>query len=378
MYDCAGKTHKRWNVSWGRGGVSAAVFAMCVAELLVGLPMRPVALTGNVLLILCVMAMPVAPIISATAAVAIDAVFAMLAHTPLGIGTMTILLGIGLISYGYGTAAACIALCIAGIEQFSLSVILTDALLPWRASILIVLTYCMTAGTGLFVRITARNRKRAEHDKDVRRRLAMRNRDIELAMRLHDHAAGELSIIARMAQSHLRQSTVDAELWERVNDLAVNGLTDIHLVIEELHRQGIADEPSDIPHKPSRRSIVACLEEHDCDLNQSGIRGRSHVRFEAMPNGASEDMFALFLKFIGELYANIAKHGEGEYAVAVIWGADEVRIAESNGVAKSSQGQVQSRIGRGLTYYGKLITQAGGTVDYGVKDDKWELSAVIR
>ncbi|MFC5222428.1 sensor histidine kinase [Bifidobacterium leontopitheci] len=343
-------------------------------------PVNAADIAINLLLCLCVIAMPFAPIASTVGAVILDSIVTMHMVHPLNVGTMAILQGVGFVSFGYGVIASCVVLLLAAVEQFALSAVLANSALPWAASISIVLTYCVSAAIGYLARCQVRSQRKNERENDIRHHMAMWKHDVTTAMRLHDHAAGDMSIIARMAQGHLRRSPVDVEEWTQVNELALRALEDLHCIIDDLRSHENIDEESGVLDTLNRHDVTLYVEEHDLKMNQVGIHGHTTIRFDGSFDMVPERKANLVLRLVGEIYTNIAKYAGTDYSMTVAWDTEKVAIIESNDVVEIDEVRADDmrRKGAGLSHYRRLLERSGGSLEYGVKDGRWKLTAVIR
>lgn len=196
------------------------------------------------------------------------------------------------------------------------------------------------------------------------------------AQRMHDAVTGELSLIARMAQRHIRAGGNDIDDWRQINESALNALDNTHKVVDSLNEwdHGIHGTTSSNTEAFADR-LHRVLDDNDRRINRLGFKGGSVLGIDDDPAPMSEERMALCTGFIGELYANIIRHAKREsYEVSVVWNGSGIEITTSNALSDEEL----PRHGQGMTYYRREIERIGGTFVTGRLDDgTWYSFAAI-
>lgn len=196
------------------------------------------------------------------------------------------------------------------------------------------------------------------------------------AQRMHDAVTGELSLIARMAQHHIRAGSNDIDDWRQINESVLNALDNTHKVVDSLNEwgQGVHGTTSSEMETFANR-LHRVLDDNDRRINRLGFEGRSVLNIDDGPAPMSEERMTLCTGFIGELYANIIRHAKREsYEVSVVWNDSGIEITTSNALSDEERPQH----GQGMQYYRREIERISGTFVTGqLNDGTWYSFAAI-
>lgn len=246
----------------------------------------------------------------------------------------------------------------------------------------------------LLTLIVSINRKliKSLSERDIRlheasRRMAIMQRDNEIASRTHDTVTGGLSYIAFTAQQTMETLDRNSDeylAWSKIEATAQQTLDNVHAVIDILsspsagttaHSSGQSTE-SPVDATTLETSLQSRLTAGDDRLHDLGFRGSSIMSgdFTSTTKTTLDECASL----IDELYTNIASHGAEHCYYRILITADNGRIVitQTNETGPAANANyARSFSGRGLGLHRKTIEHLGGELKASIENDQWMLQA---
>jgi signal transduction histidine kinase len=204
------------------------------------------------------------------------------------------------------------------------------------------------------------------------------------ATKIHDSVAQKLTGMRLIAQRGIRRSTDrddyhdDCEDWHEIDALSQQGLEEVRSIIDMMLENPPDNKSAQAADSSWMQVIKKTLESGDKRLRKQGFEGSGEIMdigFSA--DGVTRDIRDAVTSLLGELYTNIAKHGDkdGDYQVSVTLQNRQVEIVQINQVKPSST--TEADCGKGMLAYTRNIALLGGVVETELDNDTWVVYARI-
>lgn len=224
-----------------------------------------------------------------------------------------------------------------------------------------------------YLRALRERAERAEHTREAEAQSRVAEERLRIARELHDAVGHQISVInlnAGLASARLREEPERAErALETIRRAARGALTEIGDLLRYLRAE---EDP--LPPRASLADLDALLER----MRESGlvVEARIGDGVRASSGAASDVAY----RVVQEGLVNAHKHGAGQRALLRIErSGDGLSVEIENPVASESAGQRAHhdapRSGFGLLGLRERVAAIGGTVESGVRGDRFVLTA---
>ncbi|MBT1162639.1 MULTISPECIES: sensor histidine kinase [Bifidobacterium] len=283
------------------------------------------------------------------------------------------LLAIGLIAYHSSAGIICATVVCACLAQYVMMQLPTPRDVGRESMFFFGLMFFFAAFAGRALHWREEAFQHRLQTERFRHREQIMEANNHAAQEIHDSVTGDLSLIARTAQRQIRIGSQEREQWEAVERYAMEALTDVHRVIEQLASTN--DDANEQPRSDVAVSIRRLIDDNEQRLHDAGFNGRCTFNVDddaaALPDGRR----TIAIGLIREIYANIIRHGNPNesYELSVVWNVRGIEITECNTVA--SQDDLTD--GHGIVQYRQSIERIGGVLDCERNGGEWVTFAQI-
>ncbi len=212
--------------------------------------------------------------------------------------------------------------------------------------------------------------ERAERDAERERRLAAAEERTRIARELHDSAGHALNVIlvqagaARLLQE--RDPTGARDALETIDSVARGTLGEIERLVAALRDESAADP---LAPQPGLAALDELLDQHRASgLDVTICREGEPRRLDAGVDRAA-------YRIVQEALTNAARHGDGDAAVTLRFGAHGLEIAVSN--PTSTNGQPERGGGHGLVGMRERAALLGGELFAGRDGDRFRVETTL-
>lgn len=199
--------------------------------------------------------------------------------------------------------------------------------------------------------------RRAEHDAERERQLAIAEERTRIARELHDSAGHAISVIAvRAGGARLRHTTDPAAALPAltaIENLARDTGEEIDQIVTSLRDGRAGDVEVDTP--PGLGSIDTLIAHH----SDAGLAVTFDTTGSPRPLGAVQDRAAY--RILQEALTNAARHGAGRAAVHLDYDEDALTLTVTNPVTARTSRSTGG--GHGIVGMHERATLLGGTLD---------------
>lgn len=358
----------RKGMPWIRLLLTSVVFLLFIGECFFDSPRSAYEIIIDVAIGNLFLALPFSPAIVTVCLIVLDAIVAFSVDGSVATFTTPVILGLGLTAYQYGFIISMAVFGLGALDRIAQMTVLGLLSVTVGTSFSILICFAFSVSCGLAIRWK-------ERETQIRERSERMRHDEDTAIRIHDAVTGDLSLIARLAQSRLKSGSDDAQDWRKINTWAIECLKHTHEVIDQLY--GKSEQQHGCMEGDEER-IQQLLRTNDAKLRGIGFQGRSVMQTSGDYRELNHGQVELCEDLIGEVYANISRHARRDrpYEVSVTWTGDGVEITQVNDL-RDDDGTIPSH-GLGLDHYRSQIEKRGGRLITEVEDDKWLMFAHIR
>jgi signal transduction histidine kinase len=197
--------------------------------------------------------------------------------------------------------------------------------------------------------------RRAEHDAERERRLAVAEERARIARDLHDAAGHAINVIAvRAGTARMRQDPERSQAaLEAIEELARRTADEIDQIVGTLRDRGSSNGAVDAP--PGLASLDTLVARHAA----AGLDVRLAREGEARQLDSAVDQAAY--RILQEALTNATRHGTGRARIALAFGEAALEFTVSNPAAGTST--TRSNGGHGLIGMRERATLVGGRLD---------------
>lgn len=208
-------------------------------------------------------------------------------------------------------------------------------------------------------------------------RIAILERNMRLARRLHDDLTNNLASIGMLCEAHLLScSDPDKRLLlTSIRDKTRESVSCAHEVIDILRGQTGPDPASRTRPGGWGQTIRGLVEARQAELRRHGFKGSASVTIDpdaVLPMAVADEIVSL----LAEVYSNIRAHAsptDGGFSLELAVSDDGIRLVQMN-MCRPDDRTVS---GRGLQLHRHIIATLGGTLSTSLEDDVWTLKAHI-
>lgn len=208
-------------------------------------------------------------------------------------------------------------------------------------------------------------------------RIAILERNMRLARRLHDDLTNNLASIGMLCEAHLLSCSDPDErlLLTSIRDKTRESVSCAHEVIDILRGQTGPDPASCTRPGGWGQTIRGLVEARQAELRRHGFEGSASVTIDpdaVFPMAVADEIVSL----LAEVYSNIRAHAsptDGGFSLELAVSDDGIRLVQMN-MCRPDDRTVS---GRGLQLHRHIIATLGGTLSTSLEDDVWTLKAHI-
>ena len=208
-------------------------------------------------------------------------------------------------------------------------------------------------------------------------RIAILERNMRLARRLHDDLTNNLASIGMLCEAHLLSCSDPDErlLLTSIRDKTRESVSCAHEVIDILRGQTGPDPASCTRPGGWGQTIRGLVEARQAELRRHGFEGSASVTIDpdaVLPMAVADEIVSL----LAEVYSNIRAHAsptDGGFSLELAVSDDGIRLVQMN-MCRPDDRTVS---GRGLQLHRHIIATLGGTLSTSLEDDVWTLKAHI-
>ena len=208
-------------------------------------------------------------------------------------------------------------------------------------------------------------------------RIAILERNMRLARRLHDDLTNNLASIGMLCEAHLLSCSDPDErlLLTSIRDKTRESVSCAHEVIDILRGQTGPDPASRTRPGGWGQTIRGLVEARQAELRRHGFEGSASVTIDpdaVLPMAVADEIVSL----LAEVYSNIRAHAsptDGGFSLELAVSDDGIRLVQMN-MCRPDDRTVS---GRGLQLHRHIIATLGGTLSTSLEDDVWTLKAHI-
>lgn len=208
-------------------------------------------------------------------------------------------------------------------------------------------------------------------------RIAILERNMRLARRLHDDLTNNLASIGMLCEAHLLSCSDPDErlLLTSIRDKTRESVSCAHEVIDILRGQTGPDPASRTRPGGWGQTIRGLVEARQAELRRHGFEGSASVTIDpdaVLPMAVVDEIVSL----LAEVYSNIRAHAsptDGGFSLELAVSDDGIRLVQMN-MCRPDDRTVS---GRGLQLHRHIIATLGGTLTTSLEDDVWTLKAHI-
>ncbi|MFQ9709214.1 MAG: sensor histidine kinase [Bifidobacterium dentium] len=207
-------------------------------------------------------------------------------------------------------------------------------------------------------------------------RIAILERNMRLARRLHDDLTNNLASIGMLCEAHLLSCSDPDErlLLTSIRDKTRESVSCAHEVIDTLRGKPTG---SRLLYETGRvgQTIRGLVEARQAELRRHGFEGSASVTIDpdaVLPMAVADEIVSL----LAEVYSNIRAHAsptDGGFSLELAVSDDGIRLVQMN-MCRPDDRTVS---GRGLQLHRHIIATLGGTLSTSLEDDVWTLKAHI-
>ena len=383
------------------GTIWTLAFTSANGTLAYDLHYHPSLLAFVILMPLALLALPLHPVALAAIAVSLAAGWILMVPYVLTAMVAGLCVGLGVLAFREHVRSF-IALGLWTIAAAASWVLNRHDVMHYGTTVMLFVAASLTAFMTGWALGWRRDAKRGEASALERQRneieLERSRQNAEIARRIHDSLAGNLSYISLMAQRELSDLEAhdgkqdnsrtgssenaarnQAGLWRSIEHNAVEALAGVRKVIallESAHNSAANGQGSE------RRTFEAVRTVRERQLADLGITGKTVILDHADKRFNAERMNAA-LNLTEEIYSNLLRHcAPGtSYFMRIGIDSEGISIAEANDIRPDDGGNsVAYRLpdsGTGLVRHAKVLNDLSGTLDYREENGEWLLSAFI-
>lgn len=205
--------------------------------------------------------------------------------------------------------------------------------------------------------------------------IAQLQRDIHVASVMHDTLTNQLTNLLLLYNVRLEMARDDQEreLLEQSRQECAKALDNAHVIIDMLRNDQNMHEEQ-IPMQQWYMQIKKSMEKQDAKLKQEGLHGISKIEESLISVQLEHSIYEEIQALVAQLYSNIKRHAdpEGSFILRIFLKENKIHIMQMNDVNPHDE-DVGSH--KGLALHKQLIAMLGGSLEYTIQDNTWQLEA---
>jgi signal transduction histidine kinase len=209
-----------------------------------------------------------------------------------------------------------------------------------------------------------------DSQRELQRQLAQTQINNAIATTIHDVTSNNLTNIILLSRQQL-ETSVDRNQWQKVNDIAVTTLNQIHQVIDVLNGTSSPAQPAKEGRSFMER-LEHLVEQESASLREQHYEGETHI--DGLSKAIDDDIAEAFLALLHETYTNIPRHApsHGTYRITIRCNNDAITVMETNQLALPHT-LIGIPHGKGLALHRQRIEALGGLLRTDTNQNHWNL-----